>query len=293
MFGRFYLSVYDAVLQFYLNRLHPYMTTSDVREFSCFLNDNQTDATPINSATFDQPMTVNVQRDLKNEYGIVALDEPLRCNIIQKIASGEDRAGNMKRLLRYILPHVHVNGTKVEQHRCIIVDLLTATGGYFPAMHTDVEWSVFDASDGFQTWILLENSLKTGNMFILDTEQVLPASYIHSFGYHGDKRVTIKAQCGRKLLATHAELRGTLKYLNMRPGECFLFGKNLYHCSDPRPNAQRKSINFRVVIADPDGGVPVNLSGVCAYTFRMRMRMLGIPMRNGRIFPKPMQFLQM
>ena len=292
--GRFYLSAYDAAMQFYLTRLHPLFDDDDARhELQCFLDDHQASATPINSSTFAQPTMINAQRDRKNEYGIVALDEALRRNLLRDIAKGEDRAGNVSQLLRYILPHVSVDGTPVERHRCIVVDLMTSTGGYFPSMHTDVEWSVFDASDGFQTWILLENALKTGNMFILDTPDVLPASVISSFGCGGGKPVTIKAQCGGQLLATHKELQGQLKYLDMRPGECLLFGKNLYHCSDLRPSSQRTSINFRVVIADKDGGVPVNLSGVCAYAFRMRMRTLGIPMQNDRIFPKPMQFLQL
>jgi hypothetical protein len=294
VFGQFYISMYDTTVQFYLTRLHPlFYDDEDKQELSCFLAENQASATPINSTTFKQTTIINAQRDRKNEYCILALDEALRYNFLQKIASGEDRAGNVSRLLRYILPHVSVDGARVEQHRCIIVDLLTSTGGYFPSMHTDVEWSVFDASDGFQTWILLENSLKTGNMFILDSEDVLPASVISSFGWTGGKPVTIKAQCGGEVLATHKELRGELKYLDMRPGECLLFGKNLYHCSDLRPSSQRMSLNFRVVIADRDGGVPVNLSGVCAYSFRMRMRILGIPMENGRIFPKAMQFLQL
>lgn len=291
LFPHWYLSLYDATIQFYLTRIQPWLYTDHARkELEGFLKTHH--AISIDSTSFDHPRLINAQRARKNEYVIVALDEAFRHGIPQRIVAGADRAGNVSRLLQHLLPHVRVDGVPVEPHRCIIVDLLTSTGGYFPSMHTDVEWSVFDDSDGFQIWMLLKNDLETGNMFILDTPYAMPASRFQSLGY-GRPGVSIVSQCSSRVLAQHKEMRGELKYLGMRPGECLIFGKNLYHCSDPRQSSQREAMNFRVVIADPDGGVPVNLSGMCAYAFRMRMRILGIPMENGRIFPSPMQLLQL
>ena len=48
-----------------------------------------------------------------------------------------------------------------------------------------------------------------------------------------------------------------LRYVNIRPGECLVFHKNVLHISDPR-ETRRVAINFRVAICDEEGQLAFN-----------------------------------
>jgi hypothetical protein len=65
----------------------------------------------------------------------------------------------------------------------------------FPSIHTEIEWSIFDNSDGFQAWYLYDNKSDIGNMFLIDTEYVLPSSYLV---YNEDKSINLNKQCSNE-----------------------------------------------------------------------------------------------
>jgi hypothetical protein len=118
-------------------------------------------------------------------------------------------------------------------------------------------------------------------MFILDTPQVVPSTSLKF-----DKNaVRVHEQCSDIFLHDLDESVYTdrMRYLNMSEGECLIFGKSLYHMSDFRKQSKRVCLNFRVIIKDPDGGVPVNLDYKCSYNnlFKKRIKKY---LRNGKIY---------
>ena len=74
-----------------------------------------------------------------------------------------------------------------------------------------------------------------------------------------------------------------------------IFGKNLYHMSDYRLSTYRYSLNFRVIIKDEDGGIPINLSNNCLYNenFMKRIKNKNIKYTNGKIYPKMFDLIYM
>jgi hypothetical protein len=229
----------------------------------------------------------------KNQYTIMNMQEqrPLVAGVI----NNQKRNECIYQLIEKMLPRIHSNGMPVDISRCVVVDLIQAVVQPFPIFHTDIEWGIFDQSDGFQIWYLYDNTDYVGNMFILETEHVLPSTHL----YCGlDDTLEIRNQCDEKMVAKYkhyTDINPTVRYLGMKPGECLIFGKNLYHKSDHRISQYRQAVNFRVVIADPDGGINVNPDIPCFYrkNFRSKISRNGVKRLDNRIYPKMFDFLSL
>jgi hypothetical protein len=227
---------------------------------------------------------INIDRNSINQYKIINLLEYK--NLATNIINSRDVHKSIKKIVELFLPHVHLNGKSIDIDNCVLVDLLYSNIQTFPLIHTDIEWGVFNESDGFQIWYLYENDDSVGNMFILETDQVQPSTCLH---YIKDNRVELQEQCGGNIIKTYnnSDIKPTIKYLDMREGECLIFGKNLYHFSDHRKSKYRYSINFRIVIKDTDGGIPIDMNPKCDYHsyFIQRLKNKNIKIVNNKIYP--------
>ena len=130
-------------------------------------------------------------------------------------------------------------------------------------------------------------------MFLIDTKYVLPSSYLV---YGEDNIVKMYEQCGDKNIKTYVnknDLKTNIKYLKMKSGECLLFGKNLYHMSDYSKSKYRYSLNFRVIIKDSDGGIPINDNNKCIYNsnFINKIKNKKIKYIDGKIYPNMFDLL--
>ena len=130
-------------------------------------------------------------------------------------------------------------------------------------------------------------------MFLIDTEYVLPSTYLI---YNEDNSVKMNNQCDDtniKIYSNKNDLRPNTKYLQMKSGECLLFGKSLYHISDYRKSKYRYSVNFRVIIKDFDGGIPINSNKKCMYNWNFinKIKNKKIKYVNGKIYPNMFDLL--
>ena len=239
----------------------------------------------INSNNFTNNNKVNAYRNSKNEYKIINLIKYhyLTTNIVKNI----NKNNNVFELVKLLLPHININGINININQCVIIDLLKSDVQTFPSIHTDIEWGIFNNSDCFQVWYLYENEETIGNMFLLDSEIVESSTFLE---YKDINKIELKDQCSKKTIKylTNSELNPKIKYLNMVKGECLIFGKNLYHLSDFKKSKYRYSINFRVIIKDDDGGIPVNLNNDCLYNLKFKLRLFdnNIKIINNKIYPK-------
>jgi hypothetical protein len=234
----------------------------------------------IDSNSFNQDVNIDISKELINEYKIINLQENI--SSVKNIINSVNVKNHIITLLKSMIRHTHINGRKVKLEDCVVVDLLRAKGQYFKNFHTDVEWGVFDKSDGFQMWYLYENDKPHGNMFIIDTDKVIPSSCL-SFNKNNIK---IHEQCEKKHICDikYSDVINNIKYLNMKPGECLIFGKSLYHMSDIRSSPNRNAINFRVLIKDADGGIPINLSQKCTYNYNFQRRLKNHKVKNNKLY---------
>ena len=232
---------------------------------------------------FDLNQKINADRNKINEYKIINLKN-LMVNAKQ-LQRFNDPSKHLKTLLSSILPHVHLNNRNLTIEDCVIVDLLVPKGSYFSKIHTDVEWDIFNKSDGFQVWYLIKNDKPVGNMFILNTNHVKPATNL---------RVKKNGQINQEpngninnnesILLDESIRDDPMYYLDMEPGECLIFGRNLYHLSDFRDVNSRSAINFRVIIKDKDGGIPINTKSKTYYLKLFKRRISKFPQKNGKIY---------
>lgn len=157
-------------------------------------------------------------------------------------------------------------------------DLLTSKGGYFPQIHSDIEWNCV-LNDGFQVWHLVENRNedKRGNMFLLHNERihqkysdvalnivfddksdmvcVTMNSMDNYEGRTGKIDGTLNESRVLERMSPDEFVRTTQKfYLDMEPGQTLLMAKNVLHMSEYRDDSskRRRAVNFRVAICDPD-----------------------------------------
>jgi len=239
----------------------------------------------INSNNFFDNYQINVSKNSINQYKIINMIEQYEYadNIVNDINENESAYN----IIKNIIPHMNVNGKSVNIEDCVFVDLLKSNIQTFPYIHTDIEWGVFNDSDCFQVWYLYENEEDIGNMFLFDTKIVKPSTYME---YDDNSNFLIKGQNNNKLIekVNIKDMDLKVKYLSMKKGECLIFGKNLYHMSDFRLSKYRYSINFRVIIKDSDGGIPINLSNNSNYTNSVKIRLFNnnIKIINNKIYPK-------
>jgi hypothetical protein len=196
-------------------------------------------------------------------------------------------------LLKEMLLHININNKNVNINDCVIVDLIKSDIQTFPSIHTDIEWSIFDNSDGFQAWYLYKNDDNVGNMFLFETDIVKSHSYLS----YSENNVSIFEHADQTIINTlkHSDVRPKVRYLNMKGGECLIFCKNLYHMSDFRKSTYRYSINFRVILRDADGGIPLNLSRDCIYinSYKKKLLFNNIKIINNKIYPEMFDLLHL
>jgi hypothetical protein len=232
---------------------------------------------------FDLNQKINADRNKINEYKIINLKN-LLANA-KKLQRFNDPAKHLKTLLSGILPHVHLKNRKLTIEDCVIVDLFVPKGSLFSKMHTDVEWDIFNKSDGFQVWYLIENDKPFGNMFILNTNHVkTPTNLIIKKNGKINQEPNGDINNNQSILLDESIRDDPMYYLDMKPGECLIFGRNLYHLSDFRDGHSRSAINFRVVIKDKDGGIPINTESKTYYLKLFKRRISKFPQKNGKIY---------
>lgn len=245
----------------------------------------------IDSENYNNATSINVCKNCINQYKIINMIDYKY--LITNVINYNDVNNNLYKILNLILSFINVNGENIDISRCIIMDLINSNLQLFPSIHTDIEWGLFDNSNCFQVWYLYENNDNVGNMFLIDTEYVIPSTYLI---YNSDNTVSVNEQCSDKNIKTYSDkndLKSNIKYLHMKSGECLIFGKNLYHMSDYRQSSNRSSVNFRVIIKDQDGGIPINLNNNCLYNknFLERIKNKNIKFSDGKIYPKMFDLL--
>ena len=205
-----------------------------------------------------------------NEYSIINM---------QNYFVNESYNYNNKEWIIKILKNIIKNNINYNRNitieDCVILDVIDSSGGYYPRFHTDIEWFEFNNNDCFQVWYLIKNKYdKQGNMFIFDNEnqneKYTPSKldfsdisnfYIEPNILPGSLPVFLQNILNNitDSFKDKVNISSKLKYLNIKQGDCFIFGKNLWHSSDWRDHfPDRKAINFRVIIKDKDGGINVN-----------------------------------
>ena len=240
---------------------------------------------PIETVGGEHTPRINAHSDAKNQYTL--RDMHAFMPLVDCIRRRERFDESLERFMPEVLKHVHVNGRVIGVGDVVLVDVLSPFGAYFPSIHTDIEFGAVPNCNGFQVWYLLVNPNPTGNMFILDTPQVQSHTYLDV----QEDKTLIVSQCGDKVLrvADPSIRTDGLSYLNAKEGDCFIFGKSLYHMSDPRNERHgnsRLAVNFRVIVRETDGGITLDLTDNCAYNTHLRHR-IGVPKGVNilRIFP--------
>lgn len=156
-----------------------------------------------------------------------------------------------------------------------IIDELNFTGGYFPTIHTDIEWNKIK-NNGIQFWYLEynKNSNNNGNIFLFYNDFLYNKYKNQSIELELDEKkneIVILKNCiiGYEIDRITVEnfKKHTKKYyLNITPGQCIMFKKNVLHMSDNRiENNNRKSLNFRVVFKNKNGNID-KINDLCGFT---------------------------
>jgi hypothetical protein len=169
----------------------------------------------------------------------------------------------LKQLLKQLLRQKRImkDGRLVKLKDCVVVDSLTQAGSYYPRFHTDIQYEIFNKTNSFQIWYLVRNEHKTGNMFIITSDESnvkYTPSWLHLKGDTLNVRSnTISTQFDTTVNGKIKLDNVKISYLDIAPGECFVMGQNVWHASDIRTDA-RLAVNFRVIIRERDGSVKHN-----------------------------------
>lgn len=246
----------------------------------------------INSKNFNKYDKVNVAKNSINQYKIIDIRN--KHFFMENIMENIDINESLYQFLQICLKNIILDGQNVNIDDCVIVDLLKTNIQPFPSIHTDIEWGIFDKSNGFQVWYLYENDEDIGNMFLFETNNVMSSTHL----LYDKKGISVRDQCDNKILKKYKnydDINISVKYLNMHKGECLIFGKNLYHMSDFRKSLNRKCINFRVIIKDKDGGIPINFKKKCGYNklFKLRLNKNSIKIFNNKIYPDMFELINL
>ena len=190
----------------------------------------------------NEPQLVECSRHATRQYKCINMEKHLSA-MSQSRVSRE----SIDNLLSDLIEHVQLNGMRVDLEDCIICDVLNVSGSYFPTLHTDMEWDLYE-SDGFQVWYLIRNDDDdVGNMFVWDADTPETPVFIRK---NSQCDMAAYSHISRQKIRCLCSTQGTMKYLRMRQGDCFIFGQRLAHMSDWRlpPGLTRHALNFRVFI---------------------------------------------
>lgn len=163
-------------------------------------------------------------------------------------------------VLKSIVPLIRLNGNPIAHKDCRVVDILNYSGAYFPKLHNDLEWTYFsEDTPGFQVWYLLHTEdTKRGNMFLsimqeqCGIQQVEMKNDEELVFINNGSTLKDNTPSNESFSIPLSEIN--LEYVDISPGQCLVFHKNLLHMSDPRINhSNRVAINFRVAICDSSG----------------------------------------
>ncbi len=188
---------------------------------------------------------VNCGRSGKGEFKVLSMADLL------PLLREENKQPGIRAVLERVLPHVHVGNRPLSIDDIVVIDVIAARGAYFPSIHTDIEWEMY-SNAGFQVWMLLENWKEKGNMFMFESDET----------YDGGG-ASVKVRNNQLMIKKPSpspewkplSIRKTL-YLAFQCGDLVVFNQNMLHMSDFRSNADsRLSINFRVLIRKPCGGI--------------------------------------
>ena len=215
---------------------------STIKNFNIFGN-----ITNINKNNFDKEI-IEINSTIKNQYKIIDLKDYLNNEITNK--------ENITNMLKKIIPHIKLNNESVNLEDCTVIDILDNKGGYFPKIHTDIEWKL-TPHNGFNVWFLVnkhDNNDNKGNMFVFDTFYKHDNNTINIY-INKNKEIIheqIFPQSKNKKIINPKDI--SVKYLDMNPGECLIMNSNIPHTSDFRlkENNNRRAINFRVIVNKKD-----------------------------------------
>ena len=178
-------------------------------------------------------------------------------------------------LVAAVLPYIDAGG---EYGRALTAsDFLYCSvgmerGAPFPMIHTDTEWDLFPACDGFQLWYLVapDSTRPTeANMLLVDAASSSGADPPTAYYFQPGGGVLQARNDGtdappedKERLATHASLDAcglTFRRLDVRAGTCVLMNRHQLHMSDPRPHlagrsVDRLAVSMRVVLKPPPAG---------------------------------------
>ena len=275
--------IYDKIVSSYLKLKLYFGYNEDDYYMHNNFNSIFKNITNINSKNFDINHKINASCNSINQFKII--DMKNKKHLIKNIINHNETNESIFKIINECLKHINVNGKKIDINKCIILDLLSSDVQSFPTIHTDIEWNIFDKSDGFQFWYLYENNEKHGNMYLYEKKDVLPSTYLK----YDANSITTYNQCNEKEVKNNTyenNINPNVYYLNMQNGECLIFGKNLYHSSDHVKSKYRYSVNCRIIIADDDGGIPVSENEKCWYNTLVMLRLLrnGIVVKNNKIY---------
>jgi hypothetical protein len=174
----------------------------------------------------------------------------------------------------------------------IFFDVIDSTGGYFPSLHTDIEWNKIQ-NDGFNVWSLEynKNEKKIGNMFLL-VNPYLQKKYENTAIYIRFSKdiIHIYKNCVNAsreyfglsvddyLLDTMTKedfiKTSRMYYLDFKEGDTIVFDKNIMHMSDYRDTSHnRKAFNFRVAIKDKDKNIVLD-DDDCGFSLSIKEKKL-------------------
>ena len=233
---------------------------------------------------------VDATRSATNQYAMRAMSGAVREGLDRRFGAVQaptkqylrDSSAELDALVLQMLEDVDLPsraGRKLTLDDVIVLDVLLFSGSYFPQMHTDLEWAIFQG-DGFQGWYLLRNEADdVGNMFIFETTDGAWSPpgrqpVVVRTDEEGEKAVVRLNDASNEppVLETHdqfSDLKLKPKYLAAKPGDCLVFGGQLMHMSDPRPLPDgmkpRVAMNLRVVLREPDGSIKVAVDGQDTY----------------------------
>lgn len=255
----------NSYLMWLINECEKMVIKDKYRKMYAFL-----DTLPIEKiTTSDSNTKISVSEQRVNQYCIQHYQEFL-LNTSDNYRSKEwiDQL-----LEKIIASNILDSDRKLNLDDLVILDVLANRGSYYPVFHTDLEWDDYRDAPGFQLWYLLKNDYNgKGNMFIIDDKQqnynFTPSRLDFSTTNKTNKikvednyifwqRINKNKNTGNTI-NHNSDFR--LKYLDLEPGDCFVFGRNLWHSSDWRGDfSQRRAINLRIVIKNEDGSI--NCSG--------------------------------